>query len=158
MSCIVLGLAGSSIQLVPDATLLLHLTVIVVMMVLLNLTLLKPINQILGERDLRTGGRLAEARKTQAVVEAHLERYEAALREARADGYRLMEARRAEAMGLRDIRIKSLREELQVLITREKEEIARQVEGARIALARDAGVIGKEISAQILSLPKWGVE
>lgn len=157
MSLIVLGLAGSSIQLVPDGTLLLHLAVIVVIMVLLNLTLLKPINHILEERNMRTGGRLTEARKTLAVVEAHLKRYEAALREARADGYRLMEARRAEAMRQRDIRIRSLREELQALITREKEEIARQVEGARIALARDAGLIGKEISAKILERPTLGV-
>ncbi len=153
MSFIVLGLAGSSIQLVPDATLLLHLAVIVVIMVLLNLTLLKPINQILAERELRTGGRLAEARKTQAVVDAHLRRYEAALRETRADGYRLIEARRAEAMGQGENRIKSIREELQVLISGEKQEIARQVEGARVALARDAGLIGKEISAQILGRP-----
>jgi F0F1-type ATP synthase membrane subunit b/b' len=157
MSFIVLGLAGSSIQLVPDATLLLHLAVIVVIMALLNLTLLKPINHILEERDMRTSGRLAEARKTQAVVEAHLKRYETALRDARAEGYRLIEARRAEAMDQRDNRLKSLREELQVLITREKEEIARQVEGARIALARDAGLIGKEISAHILGRPKSGV-
>lgn len=150
MSFIVFGLAGSSIQLVPDGTLLLHLAVIVVIMVVLNLTLLKPINQILEERDKRIGGRLAEARQTSALIEAQLKRYEAALREARASGYRLMEARRAEGMRERDNRISSLREDLRVLITREKEEIARQVEGARMALGRDAGLRAKEISARIL--------
>ena len=44
-------LAEASIQLVPDATLLLHLVLVVVMVFVLNRTLLKPINDILSERE-----------------------------------------------------------------------------------------------------------
>ena len=153
MALMVLELAGSSIQLVPDGTLLLHLVVIVLIMFLLNKTLFRPINQILEERDRRTAGRVNEARKTWATIEAYLQRYEDALREARADGYRLMEVQRAEAMRERDARVKSLREELQTLIAKEKEVIESQVAAARRALALEAGTIGREISSQILGRP-----
>ena len=44
-------LAETSIQLVPDGTLLLHLLMVGVMVAVLNRTLLKPINQILAERE-----------------------------------------------------------------------------------------------------------
>jgi F0F1-type ATP synthase membrane subunit b/b' len=153
MSLIVLGLAENSIQLVPDGTLLLHLVVIVLIMLLLNMTLFRPINQILEEREQQTGGRINEARKALATVEALLKRYEDAMREARADGYRLMEVKRAEAMREREYRVKSLREELQTLIAKEKEEIDAQVADARRALALEAGTIGREIGSQILGRP-----
>ena len=39
-------LAETSIQLVPDGTLLLHLLMVAIMVFVLNRTLLKPINQI----------------------------------------------------------------------------------------------------------------
>ena len=50
-------LAETSIQLVPDATLLLHLVMVVVMVFVLDRTLLKPVNRILSERDkeVKTG-------------------------------------------------------------------------------------------------------
>ncbi len=53
-----LAFSDSAIQLVPDGTLLFHLALIVVMVVLLNVTLLKPINRILEERERRTKGRM----------------------------------------------------------------------------------------------------
>ena len=54
-------LLEASIQLVPDGTLLVHLVMVVVMVFILNRTLLKPINQILEEREKQVAGRLKEA-------------------------------------------------------------------------------------------------
>ena len=54
-------LAEASIQLVPDGTLLLHLMMVAVMVFILNRTLLKPINEILAEREKQVAGRLREA-------------------------------------------------------------------------------------------------
>ena len=54
-------LAESSIQLVPDGTMLLHIVIIAIMVAVLNRTLLKPINEILQRRDALLSGRMTEA-------------------------------------------------------------------------------------------------
>ena len=64
--------AGSAIQLVPDGTILFHLLLIVVMVSLLNVTLLKPLNRILAERERRTKGGSEEARATLANADEKL--------------------------------------------------------------------------------------
>jgi F0F1-type ATP synthase membrane subunit b/b' len=74
-------LAETSIQLVPDGTLLLHLLMVVIMVFVLNRTLLKPINQILAEREKQITGRLKEAEAMAAETQEKLKRYNDALRE-----------------------------------------------------------------------------
>src|SRR4051812_41815228 len=102
---IFLAFAENSIQLVPDGTLFLHIAIILVMVFVLNRTLFKPINRILEERERRTRGRSGEARGILQRVDEKAESYERALREARAEGYRLMEHDRAEAMSERQLRL-----------------------------------------------------
>jgi F-type H+-transporting ATPase subunit b len=150
MAFVALALAESSIQLVPDGTLVLHLVVIVLLVALLNRTLLRPINRILEERERLTGGQLEEAHSALEAADARLKRYEDALREARDEGYRLLELNRSEAMRQRETRIKALRQELESLLAGEKTEIARQAEDARRSLILEAERIGREISAHIL--------
>src|SRR6185503_9622903 len=79
-------LAEASIQLVPDATLLLHLILVVVMVFVLSRTLLKPINDILIKREKEVTGRLREAEAMAAESQEKLQKYNNALRKARADG------------------------------------------------------------------------
>ena len=105
-------LAEASIQLVPDGTLLLHLLFIAVMVFVLNRTLLKPINQILAEREKQIGGRLSEAQTLSAEAEEKMKQYQAALREARADGYRLLEKERAAGLKQKDEKVRQHREQL----------------------------------------------
>jgi F-type H+-transporting ATPase subunit b len=150
MSVVALVLSESSIQLVPDGTLLLHLAVIVLLVALVNLTLLRPINRILEERERLTGGQLQKAHRAFAAAHAQLKRYEDALREARTEGYRLLELNRSEAMRQRERRINALKQELQALLAGEKAEIARQAEDARRSLILEAERIGLEISSHIL--------
>lgn len=145
-----LVLAESSIQLIPDGTLVLHLAVIVLLVALLNRTLLRPINRILEERERLTGGQLEEAQRGFAIAAARLERYEGALREARDEGYRLMETKRSQAMKGREQIITALKQELKALVAGEKAEIARQAEDARGGVIVEAERIGLEISSHIL--------
>lgn len=147
---VVLALSESSIQLVPDGTLVLHLALLVILVVVLNATLLKPINQILEERERLTTGELEKARRAFSQVDAELKRYEDALREARAQSYRRLEVERSTVMRERENRIRSLKGELRLLLDREKGAIARQAEEARATLALESGRIGLEISSHIL--------
>jgi F-type H+-transporting ATPase subunit b len=150
---IFLAFAENSIQLVPDGTLFLHIAIILLMVFVLNNTLFKPINRILEERERRTRGRSGEARDILQRVEEATTNYERSLREARAEGYRLMESERAEAMNERQAKLNALREEVTSKVEEEKALIRNQAEEARQTLAVDARSIAAEIGAQILHRP-----
>jgi F0F1-type ATP synthase membrane subunit b/b' len=76
-------LLETSIQLVPDGTLLLHLFLVVVMVFVLNRTLLKPINQILAEREKQIAAISKKPRQWRESRRS-CKKYNDALREARA--------------------------------------------------------------------------
>jgi F-type H+-transporting ATPase subunit b len=154
---IFLALVENSIQLVPDGTLFLHIAIILIMVFILNRTLFKPINRILEERERRTRGRSGEAHEILQRVEEKAANYERSLREARAEGYRLMERERAEAMNERQIKLNTLREEINQTIAVEKELIRNQAEEARRTLEADTRNIAAQIGSQILHRPVGGI-
>ncbi len=143
-------LAETSIQLVPDGTLLLHLLFIAVMVFVLNRTLLKPINQILAERERQIGGRLTEAQALRAEAEEKMRKYQSALREARTDGYRLLEKERAAGLKDKDEQVRRHREQLSRTVAQEIESIQKQQERVRAELETQADTMGVLISSQIL--------
>ena len=148
-----LAFAENSIQLVPDGTLILHIVIILVMVFVLNATLFKPINRILEERERRTRGRSGEAQDILHRVEQKISHYERSLREARAEGYRLMEQQRVVAMSERQAKLNAAREEINQVIAEQKNIIRAQTEEARATLASDSRRIAAEIGAQILQRP-----
>ncbi len=150
-----LGLA-ENIVLVPDGTLILHIIIILVMVFVLNATLFKPINRILEERERRTRGRSGEAKGIIRQVEEKLASYERALREARGEGYRLMEQERAEAMRERQAKVDAERERALQQIEAEKSAIRAQAEEAQAVISREAGAIATDISSHILHRPVSG--
>ena len=145
--------AENSIQLVPDGTLFFHIALILVMVYVLNKTLFKPINRILEERERRTKGRTGEAHDILRRVEEGLTNYERSLREARAEGYRLMEQERAQAMTERQTKLNALREEIGSSLNEEKEAIQNQTEEARATLEKDSRRLAADIGAHILHRP-----
>lgn len=153
MGLILLGFIATDIQLVPDGTLLLHLIIIVLMVWVLNRTLFKPINQILEERERRGEGLLSEAAKLAASVDESLRSYEQTLRGARAEGYSRLDQERAEALRSREAQLEAAKAELNELIAREKQQIGKQVEGARTTLAEEATRLAIEIGSRILGRP-----
>lgn len=151
-----LAFAESSIQLVPDGTLLFHLALIILMAALLNATLLKPINRILEERERRTKGRLSEAQQALLTVSEKLSEYERRLREARAEGYALMEQERAVISAERQQKLTEVKSEVARLLSTEKEKL--KTEGAQVRgkLTVDAREIALKIGSQILRRPIAG--
>ncbi|HEY2963552.1 MAG TPA: ATP synthase F0 subunit B [Pyrinomonadaceae bacterium] len=143
-------LAESSIQLVPDGTLLLHLVLVVVMVFIVNRTLLKPINQILAEREKQMTGSLREAETLAAETEEKLRRYNSALRDARTEGYRLLEKERAGALKEKDEKIRLYREEVSKTVATQLEQTRQQQQKVREELESQAAVMGDLISSQIL--------
>lgn len=146
-------LAESSIQLVPDGTLLLHLLVIGIMVAVLNRTLLKPINRILKEREELLSGRMSEAATLRATREEKLRAYETALREARSEGYHLLEREKSEALREREVRLSRVRDDMAKLVALKLEDTRTQEEQARRELETKATELSGIIGSQVLRRP-----
>jgi F0F1-type ATP synthase membrane subunit b/b' len=146
-------LAENSIQLVPDGTLLLHLAMVVLMVFILNRTLLKPINEILSEREKQIKGSRREARALAAETEEKRRKYQEALHEARVDGYKLLEKERAEGLKEKDERVRVYRDRVSKEVKTQIETIRQQEQSVKGELESQAASIGNLISSQILRRP-----
>ena len=146
---VTLGFA-ESIQLVPDGTLVIHIAIIITMVFILNRVLFRPVNRILDERENRTRGRSKEAREIIQRVGDSVSRYEDSLRQARAEGYRLLEQQQAKALDERQNKIASVRKEVEEVIGQERGKIQAQADEARATLRDEARRMAASISSQIL--------
>ena len=146
-------LAETSIQLVPDGTLLLHLLMVGIMVFILNRTLLKPINQILAERERQVTGRRIEAEKLSAETDEKLRKYNETLHDARVDGYRLLDKERAEGLKQREEKLKRYRDEMSKEVAAQVEATRQQEESAKRELDTQAASMSDLITSQILRRP-----
>ena len=143
-------LAETSIQLVPDGTLLLHLLLVVVMVAVVNRTLLRPINKILEERDKHILGRVDEAREMLKTREEHLAEYTSALKQVRSEGYQLLERERSQAVKEKDEKVRAFKEESARRISEELNTTLEQEQKLRGELEGQAEQLSAMITAQIL--------
>jgi F-type H+-transporting ATPase subunit b len=141
---------AESIQLVPDGTLVIHVAIIITMVFVLNRFLFRPVGRILSERESRTRGRTGEARETIHRVKESLSRYENSLRQARAEGYGLLEQQQSAAYVERQRKIAAVRQEVEEQIQQQKGEIRNQAEQARGTLRDEAERVAANISAHLL--------
>jgi F-type H+-transporting ATPase subunit b len=141
---------AESIQLIPDGTLLIHIAIIITMVFVLNRLLFKPVGRVLSEREARTHGRSDEARVTMRRVSESLSRYETSLRQARAEGYSLLERQQSEANGERQRKVALVRREVEERIEEEKRQIRAQAEAARATLEEEARMVAANIRSQVL--------
>ncbi|HEX9425271.1 MAG TPA: ATP synthase F0 subunit B, partial [Pyrinomonadaceae bacterium] len=122
----------------PDGTLIFHVAVIVIMVVLLNLTLLQPINRVLENRDKRTKGSLREAQQILGNASEKLSKYEQRMREARAEGYMLLEENRTAASREREQKVARVKSEVTRSLNEQRERLRLDAEKMKAALEKDA--------------------
>lgn len=146
-------LAESSIQLVPDGTLLLHVLIIAIMVAVLNRTLLKPINEILHRRDALLSGRATEAEILDAARAEKLQHYESALSAARSDGYQLVEAEKTAALREREQRLSAAKQEISKEVASAIETTHQEQATAQRDLEGRASELSGLIGAQVLRRP-----
>ena len=82
-----------------------------------------------------------------------MNRYERSLRDARTEGYRLLEQERAKALAERQNQLNALRTEIESSTEEQKSLLRTQSEEARASLESDARKIAADISRQILNRP-----
>jgi len=143
-------LAESSIQLVPDGTLLLHFVLICVMVVVLNRTLLRPINKVLADREKRVQSALDDAAGLAQQRDEKMGQYQSELRQARTEGYQLLEQGRAEAVKEKEAKISDAKKELSTWLASELAATKAQEQKVMSELDAEASRVGDLITAQIL--------
>jgi F-type H+-transporting ATPase subunit b len=143
-------LAETSIQLVPDGTLLLHLLMIGVMVVLLNRTLLKPVNKILQDRENLVSGKTSQAQQMLNTSEEKFEEYQTTLRSARTEGYQLLEKIKSQAVREKDEKVRAFKERSASEVAAELEATRQQEQQVQKELESQAENLGAMITSQIL--------
>lgn len=145
-----LAFAESSIQLFPDATLILHIILILVMIWVLNRTLFRPINAILERRDRFKGGTSSEAAEMLGDVAKKEERYNTETLAARNQGYELIANEQQQGTAAREAQINSARNDAAAKIEQGKAEIETQTAAARAEIGANAEKLAEKIAANIL--------
>lgn len=141
---------GSSIQLVPDGTIIIHIALILIMIWVLNRTFFRPINKVLATRDKNKGGHSSEAEETLKLVENKLAQYNETTRKARTEGYQLIETERTSAVAEKNSQIETVKSEVSQKIEQEKANLQTQTEEARQEIAAESQKLAEKISSNIL--------
>lgn len=143
-------LVFQEVRLVPDGSLLIHIALILIMIWVLNRTLFRPVNRIIEARERNKGGHSSEAQEILKSVGEKQARIEAAMLEARSEGYELIERERAQAVAARQERIGAVKQEVEQMVARENQELDAQARQAQATLAAEAERMAERISANIL--------
>ncbi len=116
----------------------------------LNYILFKPLARIQAERASRTTGLMAQ---TQEQINNQLNlfnKYQAAIKNARMEGYRRQEQLRSEALKKRAELLARAREAAEQAVRESRDSIHAQVEIAKEQLALDAREVARIIAAAVL--------
>lgn len=141
---------AESIQLFPDGTLFIHIALILTMIWVLNRTFFRPINRVIAEREKFKGGHNVEADEIAAAAAAKEAEYARAIREARGQGYELIERERGAAAAARQQLIGEAKTEAEATLAAEKEQLQTQAAQVRAAIAGEAEQLAEKITSNIL--------
>jgi len=124
--------------------------IFILTIIALNYLLFRPILRVQAERERRTTGLLSQTRQD---LDHHLrlfDQYQATIRNARMEGYRLVEKSRSEALQFRNLTLEKARDRAEQSTHEGRESIRRQVVEAKGRLAGDAQEIARQIASAIL--------
>ena len=116
----------------------------------LNRLLFQPLLRIQAERESKTTGLVAQARKS---LDHHLElfnRYQDTLKNARLESYRRQEQVRSEALSKRAEVLERARKNAEALVQQSRDSIHLQVQSAKGQLEGEAQEIARRIAMTIL--------
>jgi len=126
------------------------LIIFILTVVALNYLLFKPVTRIQEERERRTTGLMSQ---TQQELAHHLQlfdEYQATIKNARIEGYRLMEKARSEALVKRSAVLEAAKRDAELQAQQARDSIQAQVTAARAALEEEAREMAGDIAAAVL--------
>lgn len=150
LATLALALSEGGADIYPNGSLIVIFIFFLFFVFLMNRLLFKPIGQVLDKREALTDGAKTEARAATNQYSSRLADYEAAIRGARAEGYRKLEQERAARLDQRRLRLEEAKSAASSEIEGAKTEIAHQADEARNALATESRQIAEQISRTVL--------
>jgi F-type H+-transporting ATPase subunit b len=135
---------------IPDLSTVWVIAFVLVLSVLLDRLLLRPLTRVMRERQdaVRAASDLAETSRGRAQAAAA--EFEARTREARGDVYRQMDEKRRAALEHRAEVVAGTRREVEQLITEATTRVRNQADTARAQLDRDADALASTIVERVL--------
>jgi len=127
--------------------------IFVVTIFALNFLLFRPVLKVHAERERRTTGLMSQIREDLDHHMQLFDQYQATIKNARMEGYRMVEKSRLEAMQFRNNVMEKARKNAEQLSQDAREAIRSQVADAKVNLVPDAKEIAGQIASAILQRP-----
>jgi F-type H+-transporting ATPase subunit b len=136
--------------LIPDLSVLWVIAFVLLLSVLLDRLLLRPLTHVMREREgaIRSARELAEASRAKAQNAS--DELDAKTRTARGDVYRQMEEKRRAALERRAAIVADTRREIELSMQGANERVRAQVDAARAQIDRDADSLAATIVERVL--------
>jgi F-type H+-transporting ATPase subunit b len=135
---------------IPNLTVVWVIGFVLLLTVLLDRLLLRPLTRIMSERESAIGSARELAETSRARAQAATDEFDARTRAARAEVYRQMEENRRIALATRAELVADTRREVERSLADATGRITRQVETARDQLDRDVNVLAGTIVERVL--------
>jgi F-type H+-transporting ATPase subunit b len=133
-----------------DGSIIAAIIIFLTVVIALNHLLLRPLVRVQVEREARTTGTITQANEQLQHYTELFDQYEAAIRNARAEGYRIQEQARSEALRKRNIMLELARDRAEQLMNESRDSIRNQVHAAKTQLGQEAQEIARAITATVL--------
>ncbi len=111
-----------------------------------------PLSRALAERRARTEGAMENAHKAIGEAEARAAEYAEKLRQARAEIFRMREARDKQRNAEREAALDAARKAAGVKVSKARDEIDAEAEGAKQAIQASAGDLANQVVRAVLPL------
>jgi F-type H+-transporting ATPase subunit b len=136
--------------LIPDLSVVWVIALVLILSVLLDRLLLRPLTRVMREREgaIRSARELAESSRIRS--QAASDEFDARTRAARAEVYRQMEEKRRGALERRAELVASTRREIEQTVHDATDRLRRQAAAARQQIDRDADSLAATIVERVL--------
>ena len=115
-----------------------------------------PLTATLKQRRARTEGAIEDAQKAIALAEARAAEYEAKLRQARAEVYKVREQRVKQGNAERDAALDAARKVAALKVSQAKAELEAEASAARRSIQASAGELANQVVRAVLPLAAGG--
>jgi F-type H+-transporting ATPase subunit b len=136
--------------LIPDLSVVWVIVFVLLLSVLLDRLLLRPLTRVMSEREaaVRAARELAESSRLKAQAAA--DEFDARTRAARAEIYQMMEEKRRAALDRRAQLVAETRAEVERTVAEASSRVAAQASAARAALEQNADELAASIVERVL--------
>ena len=135
------------------ATLLSVASAVIVLTIVLNFLLFKPLLRVLDERQQRTDEARTGLDEAQAVQAQRLDEIERRLKEARREAYEIREKAQQAGRDRRDELMQEARQQAHAIVEKARAEINADIDIARKDLEAEASRLSKLIAERVLGRP-----